>query len=218
MLGRIPFYIFEKWVFSFHFATVTKRRALFQSLPSAIQPEMRKVIVFTILRCVTVKTFQRVTWGGCKCSIWIITKRKLVYMIMLVTKVHLHHFLTVLSNLDSSSCSFRTCARSPCLQLPISFYKLCKCAFVLISIYIIIFFYLQNNKSSSWLFISPVNSVAKLNKCSPWLHWTVLMQSITSEDLDGWITKVYFAVHHMLCVGSIYIFEIAVFETSVLEY
>lgn len=56
------------------------------------------------------------------------------------------------------------------------------------------FLYLQNNELSSWLFISPVNSVAKMNKCSTWLHWTVLMQSITSEDLDGWITKVYFAV------------------------
>ncbi len=65
ILGCIPQMHFRKMSFQFSFATVTKRRAVFQSLPSAIQPEMRKVIAFTILRCVTVKTFQRVTWGGC---------------------------------------------------------------------------------------------------------------------------------------------------------
>lgn len=171
---------------------------------------------------------ENISKGDLKCSIWIITKIKFLYMIILVTKVHFHHhFHTVPPSLDSSSRSFCTCARSPNLQLGISLYKLCKCTLspstTLISapicpnLYVNAFLYLQNNELSSWLFISPVNSVAIMNKCSAWLHWTILMHSITVEDLvNGWITKVYFAVRHILCVvGTICVFEIVVTETAV---
>lgn len=49
-----------------------------------------------------------------------------------------------------------------------------------------------------WLFLSPENRVAIMNKCSAWLHCIVLMHSITAEYLvNGWIIKVYFAVRHM---------------------